>query len=221
MEEIVNGPESYVPKFNIDNGIYEDIIPLNSKLYAEKYPDGLQCCNGKTFLERNSFKNHTKTNTHTKWLCEMVNEENNPIKKNIEHEKTIKSQQIIIQHQSNEIFRMNLKINEINKENKENNEGKIENNQKGIFYIIKDRESVRMQESVFKIGITERKFHKRFNEYGKDARVYLLYHIENPVSIENKIKERFSKEFKLVRGTEYFEGHLYKMVEIATEILCK
>lgn len=208
---IVENPKSYIPKFNIDTGVYDDVIPPNSNLFKNIYPNGLMCCNGKTFLERTPFRNHTKTNVHVNWLLGMKEEENNPIKKVIECEKTIKSQQIIIQHQSNELFRLKLKQNDIESKTEKNN---------GIFYIIKDRESVRMNERVFKVGITTRTFNKRFKEYGRDSRAYLVYNIENPVIIENKIKDIFSKEFKLVRGTEYFEGPLYKMIEIATKVLC-
>jgi hypothetical protein len=109
--ELVNNPEIYIPLYNFDKNLYEDEITSNNSKFCVKYPNGLQCCNGNIFNSRSSFLSHVKTKGHLKWLSELLYESKNSYKKVVEFEKTIKNQQIIIQHQSNEIFRLKSECN--------------------------------------------------------------------------------------------------------------
>ena len=66
--ELSNIPENYIPMFNVDTGTYEDNIPSTSKVFLDKYKNGVCCCNGNIFTKRVQFKNHLNTITHIKWL---------------------------------------------------------------------------------------------------------------------------------------------------------
>lgn len=208
--EIIRNPDTYVPLFDIETGEYRDECPSTSKKFDMKFKDGLVCCSGNVFNKRSSFLSHMRAKCHKKWIDELVSEEKNPMKKAIDSEKTIRNQQIIIQHQSDEIFRLQSGIN------KEQPEVYSE-----VFYIIKERESIRLNEKVFKIGITERTFKKRFDNYPKGSKALLVYSVKDARKIETIVKKLFKKKFELVRGNEYFKGPLSQMIEDVINIIDK
>jgi len=207
MTELSITPENYSPLFNVNNGEYIDDYPKTSKSYLEKFPYGLVCCNGNKFDTRTKFVNHTKSQSHKMWTTSFKSKENDPIKKTIELEKTIKNQQIIIQHQSDELFFIKTKLN-----NDETNE---------IIYIIQERENVTHAENVFKIGITKRKFGERFSDYPSGSKPFFVHSVKNSKQIENEVKRVFNSKFELVRGLEYFQGDISDMIIEIYEIVKK
>ena len=88
-----------------------------------------------------------------------------------------------------------------------------------IFYIIQERESVRMNEPVYKIGRTSKNFIERFKQYPTGSRSYLVYSVSDSRLVENLVRERFMEDFTLIRGHEYFEGPLHEMIQTACEII--
>ncbi len=200
MTEVVNNPESYSPKFNINNGQYEDDTPPTSKAFKEKYKYGLVCCNGNKFLTRTSFRAHTRTQIHKNWLESFSQSgDNDPVKKNLNLEKTVKTQQILIGHLENQLFNTRLKLKELKDPE--------------VFYVIKERESVRLNEKVFKIGITRRSFLERFKDYPEGSLPLCVYNVNDSKKIEDKVKGLFIRKYRLVRGNEYFEGRLPDMIK--------
>ncbi len=105
------------------------------------------------------------------------------------------------------------KPNEISKKPKKPNE--IPNE---FFYIIQERESVRMNEPVYKIGRTSKSFQTRFKQYPEGSRAYFVYAVPDSIDTETKIIDRFNEKFKLIRGREYFEGPIHELIEEAMNI---
>lgn len=89
----------------------------------------------------------------------------------------------------------------------------------GIFYIIHEREYVRMKEDIYKIGVTKRSILKRFKEYPEGSRIHFVHYLLDPYTFETKIKKIFKQIFKSGRGTERFEGPVTKMIDIVISLL--
>jgi hypothetical protein len=108
--KIIQIPEYYNPLFDPENNTFVDLIPSNNQKFQQKYPNGLECCNGHVFVNRNSFVIHTKTKGHVKWLEELQMENKNYHSKIITLEKTVKNQQMIITSLSNQLERYKVNV---------------------------------------------------------------------------------------------------------------
>lgn len=89
----------------------------------------------------------------------------------------------------------------------------IERNDSGFFYIIHEREYVRMRESIYKIGMTNQDIFSRFSQYPKGSILCFSILIKNALNFENKVKKRFPKKFKRGLGNERFGGELSDMIK--------
>lgn len=65
--------------------------------------------------------------------------------------------------------------------------------------------------SVYKIGKTENNVKDRMKGYPKGTEPIIFAFTRNCTNLENKLIEIFSKNFKLFRGKEWFEGDLIQM----------
>ncbi|MDD9878865.1 MAG: GIY-YIG nuclease family protein, partial [Magnetovibrio sp.] len=78
-------------------------------------------------------------------------------------------------------------------------------------YMLQEREFVKTQESIYKIGHTSRDISKRFSEYPKDSKLLFCCPIDKCVvkECENKLIHLLKSKFKQRSdiGTEYFEGN--------------
>lgn len=83
----------------------------------------------------------------------------------------------------------------------------------GYFYIIHEREYVRMKENIYKIGMTRRHISERFKEYPKGSVLYFSIICSDSLEFESKIKEIFSKKYVSRLGKERFEGNLLDMIQ--------
>ncbi len=72
---------------------------------------------------------------------------------------------------------------------------------------------------IYKIGKTIRKVDNRLAEYENGCIVYLARHVNNADTLERKILDIFNKEFKLLRGREYFTGNILNMIKIINDIV--
>ena len=74
-------------------------------------------------------------------------------------------------------------------------------------YIIQEREDVRANRNIYKFGRTSQTPKKRFNNYPKDSRVWLIIIMNNIVDSETNLKRLFKQKFKQRsdRGDEYYE----------------
>jgi len=73
--------------------------------------------------------------------------------------------------------------------------------------------------NIYKVGRTRRYFSERLYEYQDGYTVCIVRNVFDAINIEKKILEIFIKEFKLVKGREYFEGNHIKMIAIINDII--
>jgi hypothetical protein len=80
-------------------------------------------------------------------------------------------------------------------------------------YIIQEREFIKENRPLYKIGRTEQAQHKRSINYPKGSRVLIVMSVSNCKLAEAILKKKFAAKFKQDRtiGIEYFEGDLKEM----------
>ena len=80
-------------------------------------------------------------------------------------------------------------------------------------YMLRERESIRLNENIYKIGKTTQIPKKRFNSYPKNSELILCLQVNNCHNIENEIKKIFTRKFnkRHDHGSEYFEGDINAM----------
>jgi hypothetical protein len=71
---------------------------------------------------------------------------------------------------------------------------------------------------VFKPGKTV-SVHSRLGNYGPGTVVFLLYRVTDCEVVETEILERFSNQFTLEKGQEYYSGDLIQMIEVIDNIV--
>jgi hypothetical protein len=77
----------------------------------------------------------------------------------------------------------------------------------GHLYLIKEREFIKTNENIYKIGKTTN-IKNRMPSYPKDSRVYLIYYCATNIhEVEKALIEAFDKQFKKRTdiGAEYYE----------------
>jgi hypothetical protein len=80
-------------------------------------------------------------------------------------------------------------------------------------YLLKTRESIRLNENIYKIGRTSQQGMTRFYQYPTGSQLYLHINCYNSKKREDQIIELFNKKYKSIKeyGREYFEGDLNNM----------
>jgi hypothetical protein len=80
-------------------------------------------------------------------------------------------------------------------------------------YIVHTRESIRMNENVYKIGRTAQVYTKRLSGYPKGSILKIQKSIMNSKDVEYKMIQRFKQRFhqRTDMGYEYFEGKYYDL----------
>lgn len=83
-------------------------------------------------------------------------------------------------------------------------------------YLLQEREFTKTNELVYKIGMTTKENHKRFQQYLKGSVLIYQSLCKNCRDVEKRIITEFKKTFtqRTDIGTEYFEGDYSKMVNI-------
>jgi len=88
-------------------------------------------------------------------------------------------------------------------------------------YLLWEREFIKTQDNVYKIGRTNKKNLKRFNKYSKDSILLLQIICTNSKNMETNIIKVFTEKF--IRrediGNEYFEGNYKDMIDIIYSII--
>tara|TARA_B100000945_G_scaffold71805_1_gene54811 strand:+ start:4175 stop:4768 length:594 start_codon:yes stop_codon:yes gene_type:complete len=89
---------------------------------------------------------------------------------------------------------------------------------KGFLYIIKTRESIRLNEPVYKIGRTS-DIQNRILQYPKGSNLITCISVSNQHTAEKILIREFSEKFtkRIDMGNEYFEGDLESMKSILNE----
>lgn len=83
-------------------------------------------------------------------------------------------------------------------------------------YLVQERESMRCNDNVFKIGRTSQEPNKRMKGYPNNSRLLLTVIVNDSINAETELKRIFRNKFKLRNdiGDEYFEGDPMKMMRI-------
>ena len=83
-------------------------------------------------------------------------------------------------------------------------------------YLLQEREFIRTNDNVYKVGMTTKENYKRFRQYPKGS--VLLYQMicNNCKNIEKLVLKKFKDTFKQRKdiGNEYFEGDYKDMIHI-------
>ena len=83
-------------------------------------------------------------------------------------------------------------------------------------YLLQEREFLKTKENVFKVGMTTKQNHERFNQYPKGSILLFQMICENCKNMETQIITSFKEKFTQRKdiGTEYFEGNYKNMIDI-------
>jgi hypothetical protein len=83
-------------------------------------------------------------------------------------------------------------------------------------YLLQEREFIKTKEYVYKVGMTKKVNHERFNQYPKGSVLLFQIICDNCKNIENQVIKLFKQNFKLRKdiGNEYFEGEYKNMIDI-------
>jgi hypothetical protein len=87
------------------------------------------------------------------------------------------------------------------------------------FYLLREREFIKLNEQVYKIGRTNQQFLTRMNGYPKGSQVVFMSLVSNCYTLEETIKKIFTQKFIKRKdiGNEYFEGDVNEMLKIIRE----
>jgi hypothetical protein len=87
-------------------------------------------------------------------------------------------------------------------------------------YLLREREFVRLNEDVYKIGRSSN-IKNRMNNYPKSSNIELMIGCQDSVGVEKALLEIFRKEFKQMKeyGSEYFQGDKLEMIKIITNFV--
>jgi hypothetical protein len=90
-------------------------------------------------------------------------------------------------------------------------------------YLIQEREFIKTNESIYKIGRTKAEHNKRASQYPKGSVLIFQQICKHSLKTENAIIKEFKKSFNQRKdiGKEYFEGDSGKMTEIIIDIIKK
>ncbi len=83
-------------------------------------------------------------------------------------------------------------------------------------YLLQEREFIKTKENVYKVGMTQKENHERFNQYPKGSILLFQMICNNCKNIEKCLIKIFKEKFKLRKdiGNEYFEGDYKNMIDI-------
>ena len=81
-------------------------------------------------------------------------------------------------------------------------------------YLLQEREFVKSNEQIYKIGRTKQLNFARFRQYPKNSISFFQSYCDDCIACENKIVKVFSKKYKkrIDVGQEYFEGNVFDMI---------
>jgi hypothetical protein len=83
-------------------------------------------------------------------------------------------------------------------------------------YLLREREFIKTKEHVYKVGMTKKENHERFNQYPKGSVLLFQMICNNCKNMEKLVVKKFKETFKQRKdiGNEYFEGEYKNMIDI-------
>ena len=82
-------------------------------------------------------------------------------------------------------------------------------------YLLQEREFIKTKENIYKVGMTRKENHKRFNQYPKGSVLLFQMICNDCENIEKFIIKQFKEKFTQRKdiGNEYFEGEYHIMID--------
>lgn len=160
----------------------------------------------KPFSRKDNLKKHiisrkcALSNTEKLWECQEVMRNKRITIQNIQTQ-TINN--VTIERQSNEVVDV-----------------LDENYILNYIYILREREFIKTNEQIYKVGKTTKRAFKRFNQYPNGSKLEFMISVDDCDSKEKIIKEIFTSTFTKVNqiGQEYFEGNIDEMKDVMYKI---
>ena len=91
-----------------------------------------------------------------------------------------------------------------------------EETSEGYIYFLQEREFIKTNENIYKIGMTNKKHLERFNQYPKGSKLLFQITCNNANKVEkeiiNSLKNKFIRRKDI--GNEYFEGNYLEMIDL-------
>ena len=83
-------------------------------------------------------------------------------------------------------------------------------------YLLQEREFIRTNDNVYKVGMTTKENYERFRQYPKGSVLLFQMICNNCKNIEKLVLKKFKETFKQRKdiGSEYFEGNYKDMIDI-------
>lgn len=83
-------------------------------------------------------------------------------------------------------------------------------------YLLQEREFIKTKEHIYKVGMTKKENHERFNQYPKGSVLLFQIICNNCKNMEKLVLKKFKETFKQRKdiGNEYFEGEYKNMIDI-------
>jgi hypothetical protein len=83
-------------------------------------------------------------------------------------------------------------------------------------YLLQEREFIKTKENIYKVGMTKKENHERFNQYPKSSILLFQIICNDCKNIERHVVKKFKETFKQRKdiGNEYFEGDYKNMIGI-------
>ena len=83
-------------------------------------------------------------------------------------------------------------------------------------YLLQEREFIKTKENIYKVGMTKKENHKRFNQYPKGSILLFQLICNDCKNIEKLVIKKFKETFKQRKdiGNEYFEGDYKNMIDV-------
>lgn len=77
-------------------------------------------------------------------------------------------------------------------------------------YLLQEREFIKTNENIYKIGRTNQCFTKRFKQYPKNSKLYLVLEVNDNIKAESALKKALTEKFIKRKdiGEEYFQGSI-------------
>jgi hypothetical protein len=105
MEDLIENPNHYKPRYNSDTQKYSDYL-------IQDISKGIvcPCFSMKVFTKRESFVSHWKSQRHKNWLAYLNENTVDYYQKSLEQEKTIYNQQKLLTQMQDELQRKDIII---------------------------------------------------------------------------------------------------------------
>jgi hypothetical protein len=91
----------------------------------------------------------------------------------------------------------------------------------GFIYLLQEREHIRFNESIYKLGSTKNPIKIRVDKYPINSDLLYLRLVDNHVEVERNLRNIFKSNFKQRTdvGREYFEGYLKNMINVLNDYI--